>query len=106
TPDVRRQVDGGGGPSARDIARIPETLRDVLHGLDHAGSRLRDEFRFIVADFRPAGSGYNAPCPTHPATIVCGSSWRRPGSPSRSPISSPCPGRAPPTRWPAPAPGP
>src|SRR5207247_9046073 len=86
TPHARRQVDDGGDPAARDIARIPETLLDVLHGLEHAGSLLRDEFGFIVADFRPAGSGYNAPCPAHSATIVCGSSLRRRGLPSRSPI--------------------
>src|SRR5437867_7107615 len=57
TPHARGQVDDGGDPAARDITRIPETLLDVLHGLEHAGSLLPDEFPFIVADFRPAGSG-------------------------------------------------
>src|SRR5207247_516753 len=58
TPHARGQVDDGGDPAARDIARIPETLLDVLHGLEHAGSLLPDEFPFIVSAFRPAAGPF------------------------------------------------
>src|SRR2546426_11776051 len=44
TPHARRQADDGGEPAARAIARIPETLLDVLHRLAQAASLLRAEF--------------------------------------------------------------
>src|SRR5207247_4022454 len=57
------QEHDGGHAAARDVARVPEPLLDLLDGLEHGGSLTRVNFSHCsrqFGDFGPPTDVYNA----------------------------------------------